>query len=137
MLSVRSERQGFRARGCQLITRPCSWWIRRLPGLVLGIQLALSSLAQGGELAGRERCRHLIQIFDQIVQSRFDHRHLMIDEEALADARAMREQAVQSCREGEYWLGAQAIEDALSIIGYLPKRLGGPGKPALDRSTSS
>src|SRR5262245_3639227 len=112
MLPVRWRRQGIRpAAGSAL---------RRISLVVLALVVALAPAARGDDDA--QSCGRLIRIFDEIVQSRFDHRHLMIDRDALIDALRMRDQAEAACAADEFWQGGQAIRAALEIVGLVPPK---------------
>ena len=67
-----------------------------------------------------ERCASLIRIFDDIVQSRYDHALLGIRNQTLDEARELRRRAAIDCAAGDLWFGVTAIEDALLKIGFVP-----------------
>jgi hypothetical protein len=74
-----------------------------------------------------ERCAQLIQAFDELVLTRFDHRLLALEDVELAEARALRREAEADCAAARYRFGLQAIEEALRTIGVGPPVK--PGKP--------
>jgi hypothetical protein len=74
-----------------------------------------------------ERCAQLIQAFDELVLTRFDHRLLALEDIELAEARALRREAEADCAAARYRFGLQAIEEALRTIGVGPPVK--PGKP--------
>jgi hypothetical protein len=67
-----------------------------------------------------KRCAALIEAFDQVVLTRFDHRLLALEDFELAEARALRRAAEADCAAGRYRFGLQAIEEALRTIGIAP-----------------
>jgi hypothetical protein len=75
-----------------------------------------------------ERCAALIEAFDEVVLTRFDHRLLALEDFELAEARSLRRAAEADCAAGRYRFGLQAIEEALRTIGIGPPLE--PGKPS-------
>jgi hypothetical protein len=71
-------------------------------------------------IATPERCHQLIALFDEIIVNRFDYQILKLQDYELAEARRLRRRAEAECRQGQYWFGVHAIEDALEKIGLVP-----------------
>lgn len=67
-----------------------------------------------------DRCAQLIEAFDEVVLTRFDHRLLALEDVELAEARALRRKAEADCAASHYRFGLQAIEEALRTIGVGP-----------------
>ena len=67
-----------------------------------------------------EQCAQLIEAFDELVLTRFDHRLLALEDVELAEARALRRHAAADCAAGRYRFGLPAIEEALRLIGASP-----------------
>ena len=67
-----------------------------------------------------ERCATLIALFDDVIESRFDYRLLMLEDHELADARDLRLEAEVECRTGADAFGIDMIESALRRIGVVP-----------------
>lgn len=89
----------------------CAW---------LGAYVACGGAALGQASSELERCAALIEAFDGVVLTRFDHRLLGLDESELAEARALRRDAEADCAAGRYGFGLQAIEEALRTVGLGP-----------------
>ena len=75
------------------------------------------------------RCASLLALYDDVVDSRFDAWPLVLDNEELADARALRDQAEANCTAGRYGFGIPLIESALRRIGVVPPADGDGGDP--------
>ena len=75
------------------------------------------------------RCASLLALFDEVVVSRFDPWPLVLDNDELADARAMRDQAEADCTAGRYGFGIPLIEGALRQIGVVPPPPDNSGRP--------
>lgn len=87
---------------------------------LIGAYIACGAAALGEASSALERCAALIEAFDEVVLTRFDHRLLALDESELAEARALRRDAEADCAAGRYRLGLQAIEEALRTVGLGP-----------------
>jgi hypothetical protein len=95
-------------------TRPlatCAW---------LGVCVLAGAAAPSEADDEAERCAALIEAFDEIVLTRFDHRLLALEDFELDEARALRREAAADCAAGRYRFGLQAIEEALRTIGAGP-----------------
>ena len=66
------------------------------------------------------RCAERIALFDGIIQSRFDHRILKLEDDELDEARRLRRRARAYCARGKFGFGIAAIDVALERIGALP-----------------
>lgn len=95
--------------------------VARIVAVVL-VALAAAAFGPAGrpELGQIERCRQLIALFDEIVQTRADVRVLSIDLRDLEEARAWRRRAEAHCDAGRFWFGVGLIEDAFREIGVSP-----------------
>jgi hypothetical protein len=92
-------------------TRPlatCAW---------LGVCVFAGAAAPAHADDEAERCAGLIEAFDEVVLTRFDHRLLALEDFELDEARALRREAAADCAAGRYRFGLQAIEEALRTIG--------------------
>ncbi|MGI9437218.1 MAG: hypothetical protein ACR2Q4_20690 [Geminicoccaceae bacterium] len=108
-----------RPAACKAIAAVCTQILLVVPVYSLAPQHALAS-PKTDPVVQAERCRRLVEIFDQIVRDRYDFRLLRVDERQLEEARDLRDQAERDCTDGELWFGVTAAEDALLKIGYLP-----------------
>ena len=89
----------------------------------LRLDRSVPRLRRRGTRSGERRVRALaalIEAFDEVVLTRFDHRLLALDDLALAETRALRRDAEADCAAGRYRLGLQAIEEALRAVGVGP-----------------
>ena len=89
-------------------------------GVAAALIVCAAPAGAQGPPAEAERCAERIALFDEIVQSRFDHRILKLDDNELDEARELRLRARAYCERGQFEFGLAAIDAALERIGALP-----------------